>query len=71
MKFCRLVMKSLSECGIRMDDYRFVEMCEEYRRMVDSGQKKEYVIAVLTERYGISESSLRRVMRRLWRSVRT
>lgn len=70
VKFCREIMKRLSKNDIRIDDYRHVEMCDDYKQLVDNGHKKEYVIAVLQEKYRISESTIRRVINRLQRPVK-
>ena len=65
VRFCREMLKRLSKCDIKTSDYRLVDMCDEYRLMAESGHKKEYIIAVLREKYGMSESTLRRALKRL------
>jgi hypothetical protein len=70
LKFCGELMKRLSDCGVRIDDYKYVEMCEEYDKLLRDSHKKEYAIAVVTEKYGVSESTLRRVLKRLCGPVR-
>lgn len=65
VRFCREMLKRLSECDIKTSDYMFVDMCDDYRLMAENGHKKEYIIAVLREKYGMSESTLRRVLKRL------
>ena len=70
VRFCGQFLKSLSECDIKTSDYKYVEMCDEYTRLTEIGHKKEYVIAVITERFHISESTLRRVLKRLYRPVK-
>lgn len=59
------MLKRLSECEIKTSDYRLVDMCDEYTRLVNEGHKKEYAIAVVTEKYHVSESTLRRTLKRL------
>lgn len=70
VKFCREIMKRLSKNDIRMDDYRHVEMLDDYKQLVENGHKKEYVIAVLMEKYKLSESTIRRVINRLQQPVK-
>lgn len=53
-----------------MEDYRHVEMLDDYKQLVDNGHKKEYVMAVLMEKYGLSESTIRRVINRLQQPVK-
>ena len=70
VRFCKEIMKRLSKNDIRMDDYRHVEMCDDYKRLMENGHKKEYVIAVLREKYGLSESTIRRTLNRLYGPVK-
>ena len=69
VRFCSDMLKRLSDCDILIDDYKRVGMCDEYCKLIDAGHKKEYAIAVVTEKYKVSESTLRRVLRRLRKSV--
>lgn len=70
VRFCRELLKNLSTCDIRIDDYKYVEICDEYYKLVGEGHKKEYAIAVVTEKFGVSESTLRRALKRLCKSVK-
>lgn len=70
VRFCKELLKKMSENDIRVEDYRHIDMCDEYSRLVEEGNKKEYAIAVVTEKYGVSESTLRRVLKRLCGPVR-
>lgn len=70
-RFCREILKHLSENDIRVEDYRHIDMCDEYCRLVEEGNKKEYAIAVVTAKYKVSESTLRRALKRLCRPVTT
>lgn len=58
-------MELMSKYGIRQEDYRFVDMYEEYAHMRRDGEKYAYIVAVLSKKYGISESSVKRLIRRL------
>ena len=71
VRFCGEMLKRLSDCDILLDDYKRVEMCDEYNRLIKEGNKKEYAIALVTEKYGVSESTLRRALKRLCRPVTT
>jgi len=71
VKFCREILKRLSDNDIRIDDYRYVDMYNEYRELESHGLKKEYIRKVLAERYGISESTVFRVISRLEKCVKT
>ena len=71
LRFCDKILKSMSEVGLRISDYRHVQMYDEYVEMVREGHKKEYVRTILAEKYGTSESSIKRVIRRLSRWVKS
>ena len=71
LKFCEKIFKSMSEVGLRVSDYRHVQMYDEYTEMVEKGHKKEYVRTILAQKYGVSESSIKRVIRRLSRPVKS
>lgn len=65
MYFMRETMKSLSECDIKIDDYRYIDMYLEFKEMLAKNEKKEYIKSYLANKYCISESSVSRVVRRL------
>ena len=71
LRICDKILKSMSEIGLRISDYRHVQMYDEYTEMVREGHKKEYVRTILAEKYGTSESSIKRVIRRLSRRVKS
>lgn len=65
MVFLEKAMKSLSECDIKIDDYRYIDMYLEFKEMLAKNEKKEYIKSYLANKYCISESSVARVVRRL------
>lgn len=67
--FLQDAMKCLSECDIKMDDYRHIAMYLEFNEMVKNRDKKEYIKTLLARKYGMSESSVIRVIRRFDRQV--
>lgn len=71
VRFCGEMLKRLSDCDILLDDYKRVGMCDEYCKLIEEGHKKEYAIAIVTEKYRVSESTLRRAVKRLYRPVTT
>ena len=62
-------LKMMSNSGIKMSDWKFVEMYEEYIEMRKRREKFRYIIAHLAEKYTTSESSIKRVVKRLSREV--
>ena len=64
-------MKSMSELGIKMDDYKYIDLCEEYNELVSKGNKREYARAVLSRKYSVSESTVFRIITRMNKSIKT
>lgn len=58
-------MKRMSNFDIKMNDYKHIDMFQEYKRLEGQGAKKEYIKAELSHKYGISESTVNRIIRRL------
>ena len=55
-------MKTLHECGIKSEDYKWLGMYQEYRKMKGSGEKTSYAVAVLSARYRICERKVYKVI---------
>ena len=62
-------LKMMSESGIKTEDWQHVKMYEEYLTMRGNCEKFRYIIAHLAEKYHMSESSIKRVVKRLSREV--
>lgn len=69
VKMSAETLKMLSKFGVRTDDYKHVELFADYEAMAADGIKTSYVVAVLAERYSLSESSVYRVLRRFRATV--
>lgn len=65
MKISKETMKMMSKCGIKTDDWQHLEMLDEYHSMREKCEKFRYIIAHLAEKYRLSESSVRRIIKRL------
>lgn len=58
-------MKVLSKHDIKMEDYKYVHLFEEYANLVANGHKVSYAVAMLACKYQISEASVYRIIKRL------
>ena len=58
------LLKKFQYMGIRMDDVKFIDLYDEYITMITEGEKVSYVIAVLSEKYGVSERKVYDLIRR-------
>lgn len=63
------VLKAVTEFGINVKDYKYIEMYDEYYKMRKSGLKYWYVVYALSEKYKISERQVIRIIRRLDKDV--
>ena len=70
MKLAELVkigaemLKMMSENDVKLNDWKYVDMYEEYVLMRAEGVKYRAVIAILSEKYNVSEATVERVVRR-------
>lgn len=70
LKIGRELLKLMSSFDLRCDDYKHIEMYDEYIRMKKEGEKTDYILAVLSSKFGLSESTIKRVVRRLSKEVK-
>lgn len=53
--FHRELLECLTHSGLNLRDVRYIDLFADYLQMVSSGEKVSYTIAMLAERYEISE----------------
>jgi len=58
-------LKMMSDFDIPAHYYRYIPMFEEYLEMLDNGEKKAYIILHLAEKYNVSDSTVKRVLKAL------
>ena len=62
IKIGQIIMKSLHERGIKMEDYQHLPMVEEYDIMKNMGEKTTYIIAHLSAKYNICERKVYKII---------
>lgn len=67
----RDLVKSMSEVGVKMDDYKYIGLCQEYNELIAKGEKREYARAVLSKKFSVSESTVFRIISRLNQTIKT
>ena len=67
----RDLAKSMSEIGVKMDDYKYIGLCQEYSELVTKGEKREYARAVLSRKYSVSESTVFRIITRMNKPIKS
>jgi len=55
LSFNREMLKRIHHAGIKPDDYKYLDLFNEYGERVAQGEKVTYVVACLSEKYHISE----------------
>lgn len=63
LKFNRELLERLGRMGVRLDDTRYIDLFSEFCDMVHSGDKVSYAVAVLADRYGVSERKVYSLLR--------
>lgn len=65
LKLNRELLKTCQDVGIRIDDVQYIELYNDYNRLLDKGEKVSYIVAVLAERYGVCERKVYALIKRL------
>ena len=70
LKIGREFLKRMSNLDLRRDDYIHIELFEEYERMRSHGDKVDYILSVLGNKHKLSESTIKRIIKRLSKEVK-
>lgn len=55
VKINRELLKNLHTAGVRIEDAEYIDLFSDYRKLLDEGEKVSYIVALLSDRYGVSE----------------
>ena len=61
LKFIGEPLERLTNAGIKTGDYKYIALYEDFRK---ASEKVGYIVAVLAERYGVSERTVYDVVKR-------
>lgn len=64
LKFIGEPLERLTNAGIKAGDYKYIALYEDYLKARKTGEKVGYIVAVLAERYGVSERTIYDVVKR-------
>lgn len=64
LKFNRELIKKLKIAGIRLEDEEFVDLYTDYTNLLKRGEKVSYIVALLSERYAVSERKVYTLIKR-------
>ena len=65
LSFNKELHRRLACVGVKTDDFRYVDLFEDYSRMRKAGNKMTYIVAVLSDKYAVSERKVYNVIRHL------
>lgn len=66
----RELLKLLSENEVRVEDWKYLNMYDEYRRMRKNGVKYRFAVAELATLHHISRAKVERIISRLQKNVK-
>lgn len=69
LKLCRELLKKMSENDIKIDDWKYANMYDEFNCMRKNGTKYNVAIIFLSDKYNVSEATIERVLRRLSKDI--
>ena len=70
LNFNRELLKRLQAAGIRLEDARYIDLYADYTRL-DQGEKVSYAVAVLSEKYSVSERKVYALVKRFQSDCKT
>lgn len=58
LNFNRELIYKLKNSGVRLEDADYIDLFADFNNMVGSGDKVSYAVAVLADRYNVSERKI-------------
>ena len=65
LKLNRELLTVCRSAGIRLDDVRYIELYNEYSRLLAEGEKITYIVAALSDKSGVCDRTVYDLIRRL------
>lgn len=65
LSFNREILDRLDRLGIHPDDHKHLDLYNDYRTMKARAEKVTYIVAILAERYAVSERKVYNLIARL------
>ena len=63
------MMRKLKEAGIRLDDYKYVDMWRDYVEMLKTAESRKEVMLSLADRYGITDRQVYNIIKHLEKEI--
>lgn len=64
LKLNRELLTICRATGVRLDDVRYIELYNDYARLLADGEKISYIVAMLSEKYNVCERKVYDLIRR-------
>ena len=64
------MMRKLKEAGIRLDDYKYVDMWRDYVEMLKTTESRKEVMLSLADRYGITDRQVYNIIKHLEKKIK-
>lgn len=64
LNFNRELLDRLRSMGISLDDTRYIDLFADFNKMIAEGNKVSYAVAVLADRYSVSERKVYSLIKR-------
>ena len=64
------MMRKLKEAGIRLDDYKYVDMWRDYVEMLKTAESRKEVMLSLADRYGITDRQVYNIIKHLEKKIK-
>lgn len=64
LKFMGEPLERLAKAGVKSGDHKYVALYEDYLEARKTGEKVGYIVAILAERYGVSERTVYDIAKR-------
>lgn len=69
INFNRELLKKLSDAHINTSDYKNIDVYLEYKRLINDGLKKTYIVLYLSDQYNMSERQVYAVIAKMERVI--
>lgn len=71
LTFNKELLKRIHSAGLRADDYKYVDLYNEYIDRLNMGEKVTYIVAILSAKYSVSERQVYNVVQKFGREIFT
>lgn len=69
IKSAESTLRMCDAAGIDPKEAKYLAVFEEWQRLTKEGHKKVWVLAYLSQQYGISEATIKRIARKMRKKV--